>query len=51
MEEEGYDLSDKNIYNEFLPIIHDFQNKHVDIILDLIADQNINKIKDYINNL
>lgn len=51
MEEEGYDLSDKNIYNEFLPIIHDFQNNHINIIIDLIADQNPNKIKEYINNL
>ena len=49
--EEGYDLSEKNIYDDFLPIIHDFQDNHLDQIIDLIASQDIFKIKAYINNL
>lgn len=49
--EEGYDLTDKNTYNEFLPIIHNFQDNHLDKIIDLIASQDIFKIKNYINEL
>lgn len=49
--EEGYDLLDRDTYNNFLPIIHDFQDNYLDELIDVIASKNINKLEEYINKL
>jgi len=51
LDEEGYDLDDPNIYKDFEPIIHDFQDNHLPKIIDIIASQDIIKLNNYINSL
>lgn len=49
--EEGYDLLDRDTYNNFLPIIHDFQDNYLDELINVIASKSINKLEEYINKL
>lgn len=51
MYEEGYDLHDKKTWEEFLPIIHDFQDNHLPQIIDIIASQSMDKAYAYVDSL
>ena len=49
--EEGYDFDDKKIEEEFINIIHQFQEKYLDEIIDVIASNNLSKIQQFTNKL
>ena len=51
MYQEGYDLNDKNVWNDFKPIIEDVQINHLDTIIDLMASNDQYKIVNYIEDL
>lgn len=51
MYQEGYDLNDKKIWDDFKSIIEDIQINHLDIIIDLMASNDQYKIVNYIENL
>lgn len=48
---EGYNIHNNDTWQEFLPIIHNFQDNHIPKIIDVIASQNIQKIYDYVDSL
>jgi len=48
---EGYDFEDKQIYNDFIPIIQKFQNEYLPEIVDIIASDSTSKIMNFINKL
>lgn len=48
---EGYDLDDENIYNNFINLFHKFQEEYLDNMIDVLADKDINKIKEFVNKL
>jgi len=48
---EGYDLDDKITYDEFINLFHEFQKYYLENLIDIIAQQNYNKIKNFVNNL
>jgi hypothetical protein len=51
MYQEGYDLNDKQTWNDFKSIIEDIQINHLDIIIDLMASNDQYKIVNYVENL
>lgn len=49
--QEGYDLDNKNILNEFEIITKEIQEKYLEEIIDIIASRDIDKINNFINKL
>jgi len=49
--EEGYDFDDKQTYNEFINLVHEFQDKYLDEIIGVIASNSFAKIQQFINKL
>lgn len=48
---EGYDLEDNKIHNDFLSIVQKFQNEYLDEIIDIMASDSTSKIQQFINKL
>lgn len=48
---EGYDLEDNKIHNDFLSIVQKFQNEYLDEIVDIMASDSTSKIQQFINKL
>lgn len=51
MYQEGYDLNDNKIWNEFEPIIKDVQDYHLDTIIDLMSSNDQYKIVNYVKDI
>ena len=49
--QEGYDLDDKNIYDDFINLFHIFQDKYLDKLIEVIALQDFSQIKMFVNDL
>lgn len=49
--EEGYDFDDINVKNNFIDLIHEFQENYLDELIDVIASDSLTKIQLFINKL
>ena len=49
--EEGYDFDNKQVYDEFIDLVHEFQDNYLDEIIDVIASNDFAKITNFINKL
>ena len=49
--QEGYDLDDKNVYNNFIDLFHKFQDNYLDELINVIALQDFHKIKEFVDKL
>lgn len=48
---EGYDLEDNKIHDDFLQIVQKFQNEYLDEIVDIMASDSTSKIQQFVNKL
>lgn len=48
---EGYDLEDDKIHDDFLQIVQNFQNEYLDEIVDIMASDSTFKIQQFVNKL
>lgn len=48
---EGYDLEDNKIRDDFLQIVQKFQNEYLDEIVDIMASDSTYKIQQFVNKL
>ena len=48
---EGYDLDNEKVYNDFIDLFHNFQDNYLDELINILANKDINKIKEFVDKL